>query len=442
MRKRNTHHISEKIRKLKKSFFLTFRRFIQFIYITFSKYADTLLWESASACSFGFIFSFIPVVLIIITVLVTLLKFSPTVLNYILEFCERIEIYYDFLPLINSLINIKSITFIHIFLGIWVIWMARKLFQSIVQGIKQIFRSKSTRQAIFYQLFAFISEFVVVLLFTLIIIITFTFDKFIQIPIFDGLRSTLPAIFNKSAENTNRVITLITYFLFFLFTFYCYRFVSGTRPKVKVCLFYSAASTGTFFIVSFFLGKFINMNNYNVIYGTVSTLIVMLFRVYLFFIIFFFCAEMVYVSQFFDNLLIAQIYILPHANLIKSFRKFCNFLFENPRFVYAKTEVIKVFAGTIIYKPQETPKHIFYICNGIIKEYKDNIELIHNKGDFFGDLPPMLHKNYKTISIAKTDSEIMLIDIETFLETVRQNPKASTEALNKLNRYTGENKIL
>ena len=434
--------MTEKIKKLRSDFRLAIRRFAQFLYITFTKYADTFLWESASACSFGFIFSFIPVVLIILTVLVTLMKFSPTVLNYILEFCTKVQPYYDFRPLLNNLLNVKSITFIHIFLAIWVIWMARKLFQSIVQGIKQIFRSKSTRKAIFYQLFAFLSEFVVVLLFALIIIVTFTFDKFIQIPIFDGLRSTLPAIFNKSAENTNRLITFITYFLFFLFTFYCYRFVTGTKPNFSTCLFYSAASTGAFFVVSFFLGKFMNITNYNVIYGTVSTLIVMLFRVYLFFIIFFFGAQMVYVSQFFDNLLIAQIYILPHTNLIKSFRKFCEILFENPRLVNTKTETLKILAGTVIYKPHETPENVFYICNGIVKEYKDDLELVHNKGDFFGDLPPMLHKNYKTIAIAKTDCEIMLINTETFLETIQQSPQASTEALNKLNKYTGENKIL
>ena len=169
--------MNEKLKKLKYKLSLAFRRFSQFIYITFSKYADNYLWESASACSFGFIFSFIPVVLIIITVLVTVLKFSPTVLGYILEFVQKVEPYYDFMPLVDSLMNIKSITVIHIFLGIWVIWMARKLFMSVVQGLKQIFRFNSTRKTFFYQLFSFLSEFVVVISFITIILVSGCFKS-------------------------------------------------------------------------------------------------------------------------------------------------------------------------------------------------------------------------------------------------------------------------
>ena len=207
--------MNKKLKQFKDKAALKLRRLCQFFYITFKKFADNFLWESASACSFGFIFSFIPVVLIILTVIVTLLKFSPTVLNYILEFCTRVESYYDFRPLVNSLLNIKSITFIHIFLAIWVIWMARKLFQSIVQGMKIIFRSAFTRKMIIYQLFAFLSEFVVVIVFALIILFTFTFDKFLQIPIFDNLRNSLPSIFNKSAGNANILFSSIMYFMFF-----------------------------------------------------------------------------------------------------------------------------------------------------------------------------------------------------------------------------------
>ena len=434
--------MKEKLKKLKDQFTLSIKRFSQFLYITFSKYADNYLWESASACSFGFIFSFIPIVLIIFTVMISVLKFNPNVLNIIMEFCDRVKTYYDFRPLVDKLVDIKSITLIHVFLGIWVIWMARKLFMSIIQGLKQIFRFQSTRKTFFYQLFSFLTEFVVVFGFILVILITFLFDKFIQIPIFDPLRAILPAIFNKSATNANRLITFVTYFLFFIFTFYCYHFVSGTKPPIRICLFYSLMSTLAFFVVSFFLGKFMNVENYNIIYGAIGTLLILLFKVYMFFIIFFFCAEMVYVSQYFDQLLVAQIYVLPSLNLNNFWKKYSDILFENPQLVELKAHTIPVESETVIYEEGESPSKVFYICSGIVKESRKDIVITHTKGDFFGDLPPILHKNYKSSAVATTKCEIMVIDVKDFLEIIKQDYSASTTAVNKLNKYTGENNIL
>ena len=359
-----------------------------------------------------------------------------------MDLCDRVAAYYDFRPLVNKLIDIKSITIIHVFLAVWVIWMARKLFMSIIQGLKQIFRFQSSRKTFFYQLFSFLTEFVVVFGFILVILVTFLFDKFIQIPIFDGLRSILPAIFNKSAENANRIITLTTYFLFFIFTFYCYRFVSGTKPRMRICLLYSLLSTVAFFIVSFFLGRFMNVENYNIIYGTIGTLLILLFKVYMFFIIFFWCAEMVYVSQYFDELLVAQLYVLPSLNLNKTGKKYCDILFSNPQFVELKTSTIKIEAGTFIYKEHETPKEVFYICSGKVKESRGDITIVYSKGDFFGDLPPILHKNYKSNAMATSECELMRINVKDFLQIIKQDYKASTEAVNRLNKFTGENNIL
>lgn len=446
--------MKEKFKKIKNKIALSFRRLGQFTYITFAKYFDNYLGESASACSFGFIFSFIPVVMIIVTVLVTILQFSPNFLNAILDFCATFESYYNFKPIVDVLVQTKSITFLNIILGIWVVWMARKLFVSVTQGIQQIFRSVSKRKDIFYQLFYFLSEFVLVFIFIIVILLTFTFDKFIRLPLFNPIRNAFPNIFNESTHNASRIMSFIMYLMFFLFTFYCYRFVSGTKPKVKICFFYAALSTVAFAVVSFFLGKFMNLSNYNIVYGTVSTVIVLLFKVYMFFITFFFCGEMVYVSQNFDNLLLAQIYILSSKKRNKkpskkgnnkSAKKKHNFseaLFGNPILVTTKTENIKIPAGTKIFENHETPEKIFYILNGIVKESRDDFILTHSKGDFFGELPTLLHKNYKTTAIAKTDCELMLIDVETFHKVVQQNKEVSAEAIKKINKYTGENNIL
>lgn len=432
----NIKHFFQKI-KIKLS--SIFRRISQFLFISFSKYTENTLWENASACSFGFIFSFVPVVLIIFTVTVSLMKFSPVVFNAIESFALEISLYYDFTPILNSLAKTESITMINIILGIWVIWMARKLFRSVVQGIKKIFSHVSERNDFFYQLFSFISEFVIVLIFIIAIIFTFTFDRFLSLPFFNLLRDSFPNIFNESTHNANRLITFIIYLMFFLFTFYSYRFVSGIKPKTRICLFYSLLSTSIYFVVSLLLNKFMNFTNYNIVYGAVSTVIVILVKVYTFFMIFFFCGEMVYVSQYFDDLLIAQIYVYPNKKMSKITKKVHNFLFESLSLVSTKTEKIILEKNDILFNMKSIPKKIYYISKGFVMESKNNLKIVHKKGEIFGELPPLLKTDYKTNAIAKTKCEIVAIDVNIFLEILQKDKEASAEAISRLGKYTNEN---
>ena len=270
-----------------------FRKFSQFCFLSVKNANENMIWESASACAFGFIFSFIPVVLIILTVLVTVLKLSPEILSYVIDFANQFKSFYDFTPLINTLLKMKSISIIEIFLAVWVIWMARKLFYSVVSGINRIFRSVTKRLSVVNQMFSIISEFVVVLIFILVILFSFLFNKLNQLPFFKLLNSSFPVLFSTGS---NKLIISVTYLLFFIFSVYSYKILSGAKPRWRTCIFYAAVSTGVTFGISFFINKFMRITNYNIVYGTISTLVILLFKVYLFFAVFMFCAQMLYVS--------------------------------------------------------------------------------------------------------------------------------------------------
>ena len=75
--------------KLKRSQRLT--KMGQIVYLTCSNFEANNLWESASSCSFGFIFSFVPLALIILTVLVGIIRVSPGILEYVNVFAQEIE---------------------------------------------------------------------------------------------------------------------------------------------------------------------------------------------------------------------------------------------------------------------------------------------------------------------------------------------------------------
>lgn len=420
--------MTEKNKNFDNFFARVFRKFSQFCFLSVKNANENVIWESASSCAFGFIFSFIPVVLIIFTVLVTVLKISPEILNYAFNFVDQFKSFYDFEPLLNALLRMKSVSLIEVFLALWVIWMARKLFYSIVRGINRIFRSATKRISFTNQIFSFISEFVLVLIFILVVLFSFLFNKLNQLPFFKFITSSFPILFSS---NSNKVVIFLTYFLFFSFTVYSYKFLSGTKPGWKICIFYAAISSSIMFCVSFFINKFMHFTNYNIVYGTVSTVIVFLFKVYIFFGVFLFFAQTLYVSEFFENLILCELYSSQNVkrNKISSF--VYSKLFKNP--VLSSAFLTKVFKNNEkIFSPNDDADFVFYLKNGIVLDIKDNFSLTYKTGDFFGENCIILNKKRKTLAVSVGECEICFIPKELFKKILKDYPKLGKITLTKL----------
>ena len=161
-----------------------FSRFGQMLYLTISNFSKNAMWESASACAFGFIFSFIPVTMIIFTVLVGILRIYPNIYNFIISFTEQFDSVVKITPLLDNMLKIRSFSSFNIFLGVWVIWMARKLFNSIIIALNKVFRSVSRRKSWFNQILTFIIEFSITLIIAVVIIAAFIFSQIISLPFF------------------------------------------------------------------------------------------------------------------------------------------------------------------------------------------------------------------------------------------------------------------
>ena len=285
-----------------------FTRFGQMLYLTLSNFTKNALWESASSCAFGFIFSFIPVTMIIFTVLVGILRIYPNIYNFIVDFTEQFNSVIKITPMLDKMIQIRSFNSFNVFLAVWIVWMARKLFNSIITALNKVFRSVSRRKSWFNQILTFIIEFTITLIIAVVLIAAFFFTHILSHPFFQTILSRFPLLQKQSSANLG---TFVLYFILFISTIIAYRVIPGTKPLLRRCTFYAALSTVSFFIVSFFLNLFMNVTNYNTVYGTISSLVVLMMKVYMFFIIFLFCAQMIYVSQFFDTLLRSEIYLLP-----------------------------------------------------------------------------------------------------------------------------------
>lgn len=415
------------------------KKFSQFVFLTLSNFSKNNLWESASSCSFGFVFSFIPITLIITTFLVTILRVSPSVLQYVMSFADEIKSIVDITPVINNLLKVNSIKFMDFFLAVWVIWMARKMFLSIIQAMTRIFGSVNQRKSFFNQLMTFISEFTLVLIFAAVILVTFVLNRILRLPIFEYILNSFPSIFRYKS---NLLVMIVMYVMLFIYVLYVYKVLSGTKPMFKRCVFYAALNTGTFFVFSYFINKFLNVTNYNIIYGTISTLVVLMMKVYFFFVIFLFYAQMIYVSQFFDSLLIAEIYLLPSRKKtvpIKLLQKASLFDLE----VLKHTgKTFSVNKGEVIFSKSLNCDKVFYLKKGSVTELTDLLTVDYDEGNFFGEISCIINQFQRGTAMANTDCTVIEFDSEFFRTVVSQNPLIAANAIAKSNSLTSKTEKL
>ena len=408
-------------------------RFGQMLYLTLSNFSKNALWESASACAFGFIFSFIPVTMIIFTVLVGILKIYPNIYNFIISFTEQFDSVVKITPVLDRLLQIRSFSSFNIFLAVWVVWMARKLFNSIISAMNKIFRSVSRRKTWFNQLLTFIIEFSITLIIAVVIIAAFVFSQIISLPFFQTLLAYFPLLQKQSSSN---LATFVLYFILFLSTVIAYRVISGTKPLLRRCTFYAALSTISFFIVSWFLNLFMNVTNYNAVYGTISSLVVLMMKVYLFFIIFLFCAQMIYVSQFFHTLLKSEIYQLPPFSCKSMGDYLRRFLFINPSQIQTKENTVKLEIGETLYRADDKVTKVYFLKSGAITEASEQGFTLRSQGCFLGDVQCILNQTYQAEAQALVECELISFTAEEFMQIIERSHHAARKAISKISEYT------
>lgn len=407
-----------------------FLKFFQFIYLTFSNFKKNVLQENACACSFSFVFSFIPICVIAVTILTTIISFSPDAMSFVLKIATLVEKYVDIKPFINSLLNIKSLKFINIILGIWIIMMARKMFLSVVRAMYIIFHKTSSEKSFLIQIFTFIFEFVVVALIISVAIFVFIINESLKLPLFQSLKSYFSFVI---PHNPKLTIGVIAYSLLFLIVFLIYRFTSQIKKKNRLCFFYAFICVAATFVISFFLNMFLNTTRYNSIYGTISTLIIMMFKVYIFFSVFLFCAQMMYVSQNFSTLLLGEIYLLPKFDSEAFDAILQRILFINPTIIQTKENTLFYGSNETIFTKGQKPDFVYYLKRGTVYEYSNNQIKYYDQGTFFGEPACILNQQRSSEVKTVTPCEIMTISKDDFLDLLEVFPSAAQKAIEKIN---------
>lgn len=404
-------------------------KLLQTLYLTHINYNRNSLFESAASCSFGFVFSFIPVMLMAVSILSGILNKYPDILEYMLTLSESFSDVYDFKSLIINFSKGTPFTFMNIVLVFFVIWVARMFFLSIARSVSRIFHSQTPQKGYVIQLMTFIGEFALILGLIVIVIASFLLNQLFTLPAFEFLRETTPFIFDHSFDT---ISSFIVYGVIFIFTFVVYRFEPRTGPSFFSCLLAAALQTLCFLFISIWINKFMNLSNYNLIYGAVSSVIILMLKVYFFFMSFLFFAQMLFINQYLDSLLFCEMYMLPPADSKKLGDKIKRKLFINPSVLQDETNTLILKQGDIIFTENEESDAVYFIKKGRVIESVEDEERIYDQGTFFGEKSAMLKRLRKGSTTADSDCEIIRIEADDFRSLLLQNPRASAHAMGKL----------
>ncbi len=406
---------------------------IQKLYLSIVFFFMNDMWSYASACAFGFLFSFVPVVMLVLVILIRIFHASTDSIESLFGSADIISNFLNLDSVADTISQIHSITNFEVILTITIIWMARRFFSSIIGSINRIFHTQVPLRPMLSQVVIMAAEAGMVIISSLIIILNVAFKTLTKLEIFQKLSEIFPILMSTFTERT---VIYLPYVIIFVVVFICYKASSRSNPPTWTCLWCAAGCTAGFFVMQKFMGIFLNVNRYNMIYGVLSNIIVLLLEVFFFFVIFLSFAEFVFVSQYFDTLLLSEIYRLPdrdETGLISTLRRL---LFIRPDYLLKSDEnVMYMKKGDPIYSSGEDGKFMYYIVSGTVKLLKKNNIAFVDSGSFFGEEAILMDGIRKEDAVAHTDLKMIKINEGKFYSILQKNPKVASKAMAKISKY-------
>ena len=417
---------------------ITFVTFSQSIFLTAKYFLQNRLLSFAGACAFSFLFSLIPLFMMVIMVLVRFLHASPNTVSAIISAIPALENYLNSDFVIQSVQSIRTVSSFEIIAGLFILWMARRFFASIFDSMQNIFHTQVQRKAFFNQILTFVTEIVIVLVASAVF---FAYISLQTIASLEFLREIPQFDFIYYGLLSGKLIHFLPNFLIFSVITVLFRSASGTKPSLTLCMAISLLCTTSFWVFRILMHFFLNVSRYNLIYGVLGNVIVLFMDIFFFFVFFLIFAQFIYVVQFFDELLLGELYLLPDIDQVSLGAGIKRAFFIRPDFLIAKNKsnVLSFSPGQIIFNKDDSDNFAYYIIKGSVKlipelEFPDVNVLLH-RGNFFGETACILDQQRNVTAMAVISTRIIKIDSERFRFLIHQNPEAAKKILKQISPF-------
>ncbi len=420
--------------KPKKQRKLTLITISQTLFLNVKFFLRNRLLSYACACSFNFLVSFIPVFMMIAIILVRFLHASPDVIETVMEFFPEMTSYFSTEMILSEIQSTEELHIFEFILGFFIFWMARRFFATTFDSLQNIFHTHTKRKAMMNQLLTIAVEALLIVIVAMMIFIYMSMRTIADISFIRNFLEGIPQF--SSIFNDVIISNLIKHFpnlLIFITLLTLYRLVPGTTPNAIICTLSALLCTGTFYVFRVVLHHFLNVSNYNMVYGVLSQIVITLMDIQFFFTFFLFYAQTIYVYQFFNEHLLAELYLLPKMQEVGFFGKRKLILFLRPDYLLAEdAKVMTLDKDTILYRPGDETEGAYYIVEGRITEERNGFVTTMGQGDFFGEVGCVIKKPRNSTVMATEDSKIIKINADEFVSMARRNQKAMRKLISKI----------
>lgn len=409
----------------------------QRMFITWTTFLENDLFTYASAGAYGFLLSALPTVLMVLAILVRVLHTAPERIRDLFGKYYVIIPAEDFDRIVASLTSVRSVGIFEIVLGLSIFWMARRFFTSFQQGMSAIYRKRGRQKPIKETLIVIAGEVILVVLVVSMVIFIIAGNAVFRTVL---ARSFLSPVIYTLTRNLFRFVPfgIIVGFLFLV-----YSFTPRERPTWRTSLLSAAACTASFAVVQVAFRGFVNMTRYNLVYGFLSNVIVILLEVFVFFLLFLFFAQFQYVVQFYESFLISRIYRLPGPRETDPFKRIERGLFARPALLYRKY-ALHVKKGETMYRIDDDSDDFFYVWRGAVRitvpALNDSGERTREvlPGEVFGDLSGLIGGRRTSTATAAADTLLLKLPERLLREAIDVDGAISRKTLGMVTRYIRE----
>ncbi|HOG16272.1 MAG TPA: YhjD/YihY/BrkB family envelope integrity protein [Syntrophales bacterium] len=379
--------------------------------------------NQAAAIAFYAILSVLPLIILTVIVAGKIFGSHPQIQEDVIASIRSIHPYFSG-DLIKQLGGFEQKQRILGWAGIiGLVWLSTAIFGAMEKAMNVIFRSHRPRKYVAGKILAIAMIPMGWLVGVASIAITYV-----------GTLLAAPSLLGAGAGSVGSALHgfLFRYVAPYLLTVLFFTVIYRVIPTARVSLGNALAGSAVFALLmetakNFFTWYISSYTRYNVIFGSLETVVILVLWVFYVAIILLFCAELVSSYQRRDLLLVERVFLKASSQRLKTderlFRKFGR--------IYPE--------GSWIFREGDGSRSLFYVLGGRIRLEKEAGRIRKTlaeigPGSYFGEMAALIEAPRTASAVAAEDSRLAVIGGDTLRDVLRESSEVSLFMLREFSR--------
>lgn len=399
--------------------------------MTFELFGKNELANHAAAGAYGFLLSAAPAFLLAALLLSWLLRSSPETAAELLSGLGEMGGVINIKSISDSYLSVEKAGLPGLLAGLNLLWTARLFALSIQRGLRVVFSGSEVRKNhIRNNLMPFGIE-----LAAMIFALLFTLSSKVAMLVIQALG--IAAMFPSLMHILEWVGTLLPVAGLGLLSYTAYRLIPIKAPGRKAALKGALLCVGAYWLTSFAFGTLVDTSRYNLVYGALGSLMLLLVNIYFFFLFFFLGSQLAFVMDSYDALLFSRF------RRISAAEGFETSLLEKKLFSSPEAALKKYLCsfdkGDLIFRKGDKDNSIYFLVSGKTGIYLDDTNenglepiAILESGSFIGEMAYLLGESRSANMRAESDVLALQLPTELFEGILRTDPATSRHVIESL----------